>query len=63
MHIARQNVTATVLENGEVLVEGGPDASGNPVFEAELYDPVKNVFTLGPDTNNPQGQNTATLLQ
>ncbi|MGO9454405.1 MAG: Kelch repeat-containing protein [Candidatus Binataceae bacterium] len=63
MNIAREFVTATVLENGEVLVEGGPDASGNPVFAVELYDPVKNVFTLGPNTNNPQGQNTATLVQ
>ena len=39
MHIGRENHTATLLDNGKVLVAGGFDNT------AELYDPVAKTFS------------------
>lgn len=63
LNIVRQNLVATVLDNSVVLIEGGPDNQNNPVQQVELYDPIKNVFTLGPNTTLPQELNTATLIK
>jgi hypothetical protein len=52
-------VTATLLNNGTVLIEGGDDAPSS----AELYDPVSNRFTPTGTTIQPHGfYQTATLL-
>ena len=43
---ARWNHTATLLNNGKVLVAGGGvDASGNVTATAELYDPATGSWT------------------
>lgn len=59
--------TATLLNDGTVLVTGGLDtaggASGTPVATAEIYDPVADSFTsTGPMTTG-RFFHTATLLQ
>jgi len=59
MNIARAGVTATLLNNGKVLVAGGAQ-------QVELYDPMTNTFTLGPMMNSASpsgGYMTATLLK
>jgi hypothetical protein len=38
--MARNQPTATLLPNGQVLVEGGVDSSGNYLASAELYTPA-----------------------
>lgn len=39
LNIPRTGHTATLLSNGEVLVVGGKDSSGNVITTAELYNP------------------------
>ena len=43
--MARQDQTATLLANGEVLVAGGQDANGNALSSAELYNPATHAWT------------------
>lgn len=45
MSSARYAATATLLANGDVLVAGGEDASGDAVTTADLYVPSTNSFT------------------
>jgi hypothetical protein len=48
--------TATLLQDGRVLIVGG----FNP---AEIYDPMHNLFAPTGDLTYPRGGHTATLLQ
>ncbi|MGO9604408.1 MAG: hypothetical protein ACLQAT_13610 [Candidatus Binataceae bacterium] len=63
MKIARQNLVATTLSNGTVLVYGSPDSAGNPVVSLELYDLTTNAFRFGPNLNSARSGATMTLLQ
>jgi len=63
MKIARQNLVATTLSNGTVLVYGSPDSAGNAVLSLELYDPTTNAFRLGPNLGAARSGATMTLLQ
>jgi hypothetical protein len=58
MTAARENHTATLLPNGNVLVVGGFDSSS-----AELYDPVMGTWSTTGNLNIPRFWHTATLLQ
>ena len=63
---ARQNHTATLMPNGQVLVAGGETASslGN-VGPTELYDPRSGAWLTGPllpDLSHMRSSHTATLL-
>lgn len=52
--------TATLLNDGRVLVAGGHQVGPN--WHSELYDPATNTWTAGPDLNRRRDLHTATLL-
>jgi hypothetical protein len=61
MNVARSGHTATLLNNGKVLVVGG---KGNPSYHAstELYDPITTNFSITDSMSVARSGNTATLL-
>jgi hypothetical protein len=61
MMFARFDHTASLLNNGQVLVAGG-DLPPNKVAEAELYDPDTGGWTLTGALHIPCDQHTANLL-
>lgn len=56
LNVARLGHTATLLENGKVLIASGLDNT------AELYDPVARSFTLTGSLNTARQSASATLL-
>jgi hypothetical protein len=52
--------TATLLNNGQVLLAGGNN--GNSVADAELFDPTTGTFSATSPMSFPRAQHTATLL-
>jgi N-acetylneuraminic acid mutarotase len=58
----RQGHTATVLQDGRVLVVGGT-RDGVYLNSAEVYDPATNTWTLTGTLRQPRRDHTATLLQ
>jgi len=68
LNLARYQHTATLLNNGQVLIAGGcsgEDLSGNCTNWAgpgELYDPTADAFTNTGSMNFPRSGHTATLL-
>jgi Galactose oxidase, central domain len=44
MTTARYGHTATLLQNGEMLVAGGFDSNGVALASAELYDPASGTW-------------------
>jgi N-acetylneuraminic acid mutarotase len=57
----RDNHTATLLQNGKVLVAGG--YNGNPLASAQLYDPATGIWTATGNLVTARYNHTATLLQ
>ncbi|WII70535.1 kelch repeat-containing protein [Bdellovibrio sp. 22V] len=57
----RARATATVLQNGKVLVVGGQD-SANILNTTDIYDPDSNTWTAGPLLTKARSGHTATLL-
>jgi hypothetical protein len=53
--------TATLLNNGWVLIAGGFDGS-IPLSSVELYDPVMQTFSIAGNMTGPSFGHTATLL-
>jgi hypothetical protein len=63
MGTARSFHTATLLNNGKVLVAGGQDASGKALANAEVYDPAAGTFAATSNAMpNKAVAATATLL-
>ncbi|HXO66209.1 MAG TPA: kelch repeat-containing protein [Steroidobacteraceae bacterium] len=57
----RQQHTATVLANGEMLVTGGVSYSG-VLNSAELYNPTANTWSPAGTMSSPRYEHTASLL-
>jgi hypothetical protein len=53
--------TATLLQNGKVLIAGGGNPNGL-VAAAELYDPATGTFSLSGSLNTPRIYHSAALL-
>jgi hypothetical protein len=54
--------TATLLQDGRVLVAAGSEGGDDVLESAELYDPVTGTWTHTGDLNIDRGAHTATLL-
>ena len=63
LNTARDYHTATLLQNGMVLVAGGFDNTGFASASAELYDPASGTWTATGSLNTARYVHTATLLQ
>jgi hypothetical protein len=61
MSMARSDATATLLNNGMVLIAGGM-ASGSYLSEAELYNPVSGTFTVTGSMTTARELQSAILL-
>jgi len=63
MSAARAGQTATVLNDGTVLIAGGVDGSGAASNSAEIFDPVAVTFTpIATSMHDKRAWHTATLL-
>jgi hypothetical protein len=60
---ARWQHTATLLNNGQVLLIGGLDGNLNAQATAEIYDPATETFRTTGSMRDPRVNHTATLLQ
>jgi hypothetical protein len=61
MHMVRGGHTATLLQNGKVLVAGG--SYDDVLDSAELYDPATETWSLTGSLLEGRTEHTATLLQ
>jgi hypothetical protein len=62
LNVPRFLFTATLLNNGTVLIAGGIGNLGQPIADAELYNPATGTFTPTGSMNVPRYEHTATLL-
>jgi N-acetylneuraminic acid mutarotase len=62
MATARFEHTATLLNDGRVLIVGGGNASAPALASTEIYDPAARTWTAGPSLATARALHTATLL-
>jgi hypothetical protein len=63
MKTTRSRHTATLLNDGKVLVTGGLDSNNQALASAELFDPATGMFTpTNGNMETPRFDHTATLL-
>ena len=63
MQINRSNHTATLLNDGRVLIAGGYTDSGPATATAEVYDPTHGTFQLVESMSTPRAEHSAILLK
>src|SRR5439155_559400 len=63
LNTARRDHTATLLQNGLVLVAGGTGSDNTVSASAELYDPASGTWRAAGSLNTARYFHTATLLQ
>jgi Galactose oxidase, central domain/Kelch motif len=62
MHMGRVGGTATLLQDGRVLVVGGLGARRSPVATAEIFDPVKSTWTMAAQLPQARMAQSASVL-
>jgi len=62
LNTGRNGQTATLLNNGTVLVVGGYDMNGHALASAELYNPSTGTFAATGSLNIARTNDSATLL-
>jgi hypothetical protein len=62
LNTPRDSHTATLLNNGTVLIAGGVDANYNALASAEIYNPATGAFTVTGSLSTARDSHTATLL-
>ena len=62
MTAVREGHSATLLNNGKVLVAGGDSGGPTELNSAELYDPQTHHWTVTGNLVHPRGGQSATLL-
>jgi hypothetical protein len=62
LNTARVQHTATLLQNGIVLVAGGFVSNSHASASAELFDPASGIWTATRSLNTARDYHTATLL-
>lgn len=65
MNVARENHTATLLSNGNVLVAGGDDGNTptvKAIASAELYNPTTGMWTFTGSMHTARFNHSATML-
>src|SRR5436309_7730521 len=62
LNTERRGHTATLLQNGKILIVGGENQSGIIVSQAEILDPASLTSTPAPAAASPRTDHTATLL-
>src|SRR5207248_11519066 len=59
----RFNHTATLLQNGKVLVAGGGNSGSNPFLStAELFEPANGTWSATDSMGSPRAYHSATML-
>ena len=62
MSAGRSAHTATLLNNGQILISGGAGTTGAELASVELYDPTTGIFTATGSMSVGRAAHTATLL-
>ena len=65
MSVRRMSHTLTLLHDGRVLAVGGEDPQGSDYVlysTTEIFDPVTDTWSLGPELSQPRSSHSATLM-
>lgn len=62
MHSQRISHTATLLNDGTVLIVGGQDTTGTPVASTEIYAPASGTFVVSGALATPRYSHSSALL-